>query len=200
MNTRRAVTLIEFLVVFGILAILTGLLLPAVQKARERALEIKCKNNLYQLNLAVGEYVVVHKSLPKLGSDEIIGGWSYEILPFIEQKALHDCTKTGIAISAAPEAILRPPPIFCCPFREERDEPTVTNMLPANYVLVPTSGRDSFLLFDAPIQLQVPWASGPELSHSNVVNSTGPHHGGFFFSQGFQEGVGFVLNGQQIGW
>jgi len=126
MRRRIAFTLIELLVVIAIIAILIGLLLPAVQKVREAAARMQSTNHLKQIGLAAHNYADANQTLPPSFVEASSaafpqwkdGSWMVNILPYVEQGNLKQVVDNNAATSGQYYAITynqSPPKIFINP-------------------------------------------------------------------------------------
>lgn len=138
MKSRQAFSLVELLVVIGIISILIALILPAVQKARATAARIECANNLRQIALALHQYHDARKCFPPGITSFRAGGrhdrydnlgWRPRIMPYLDQQAYWEKTERDYRRSSQPNwkpfhtQIDQVVPVFACPFDDRALQP-----------------------------------------------------------------------------
>jgi type II secretory pathway pseudopilin PulG len=163
-RNRSAVSLIEVLVVIALIGVMVGLLMPAVQRARESANYIKCRHQLRQIGLAIHSYEVFYGYFPGAGIVPFQDSVLARILPYMEQTNLHDriatdqplYTPIGDSVYLHPsQADVARTPVtnFLCPsdgqspFFSNHDNATTAG---SNYVLNAGTGTGTYYDFRYP--------------------------------------------------
>ena len=139
---RRAFTLVELLVVIAIIAVLNGLLLPAVQSAREAGRRVQCSNHLKQVGLAVSATHDARRAFPtgRKTRDNMDVSWAFRLLPFMEQQAIHDAWNSSVpaADPGNATAMRQPVATLFCPSRRA---PAADRNFDNNNSIPPTSSQ-----------------------------------------------------------
>jgi prepilin-type N-terminal cleavage/methylation domain-containing protein/prepilin-type processing-associated H-X9-DG protein len=152
---RRGFTLIELLVVIAIIAVLIGLLLPAVQKVREAAARTQCQNNLHQIALAAHGYQDANQGLPP-GFDVQSVGPLVPLLPYLEQENQYKLFSFR-------------PALFFAWFRDPLNRPTTTNTTTIPRPPAPYGSEGNFKVFLCPS------APAPDPSSTAIQSVTPPN-------------------------
>lgn len=184
---RRGVTILELVIVFTIIAILVGLLFPAIQFALKLSRTSACDNHLRQLRLALDSYVDATRShfpLPPLADRP--SGWALELLPFIEEANLYNTFDfKGNWMSPANQAAARNrPALFYCPVVPEADS-TMPGVAVTHYLLridprdrVRPSRSRSWQVIHAAEGVTIPWCTSPEIPWAGPLPAP-PHSSAF---------------------
>lgn len=209
-RSHRGFTLVELLVVIAIIGILIALLLPAIQKAREAARRMHCSNNLKEIGLACINHVDNLKFYPTGGwgwkwagdadrgfGPRQPGGWLYNILPFMEQKQLHDLNKGGNT-KGGKAMVETPISTFRCPSRTQAStHPFINGQTPINLipdrpsVMAPTdyAGNGGDVIRSSKTGNEIP--PGPD-SYADAQNNWEPNNRWLEFGGNVFDSTGII--------
>ena len=161
MNKQRGVSLVELIVVLGIIAVMLAIFLPASFRVREAARETVCKNNLRQVNLGLLQQLNVG-GIPPTNPESTVGGWAIELLPFLEEGNLDSYIESDISLTQLDPRFYGRPRVFECPTQ----------------------------LNNRPVSASSPEIT-PARFRIEVDSEEGPHYGGFYHVNAWQRGVEF---------
>jgi len=172
---RLGISLLETIAVLCIIAVLLGLLIPAVHMAHEAVRGTSCQNNLHQLVVALEQYRVTTTKFPKPAPPNAVGGWAIAILPFLGDQPLADGLAGNPSINKVSlmPIISHRPAIMTCPGGWEGDSST-PGVPAAHYA----AGQE--VVGDVPLTSRIPWVESPLSRSQPALRGQGPHWGGYY--------------------
>lgn len=184
-NARRAVSLLETIIVLFIIGLMMALLFPALMAARHRALAFQCQNNISQLSMALSNSISATHRFPQPNR------WTVDLLRWMEEQPLADTIPVVIPKGAV---FGRPKPMQCPNQSDEHS--TVVDVETCDYILVVDRAipydrpeRVGWTIVDRPLIEEKdphdPWYVGPEMTPDQELlmftNRQGPHQGGLYY-------------------
>lgn len=173
LSKRAGVSLVEMLVVLTIIGILTGMMLPAIQRLRQTANETVCRNNIHQMVIAIEGYREIHGRIPNPGIPDKVNGWMVEILPYLEGRNLHDLLPLNFDLNEVDKDLYQPPRIYHCQVAKRFN--LSQGIQRSHYVLIELEAREKFLIRDTPIEINIPWLAGAEMELGAWSALPAPH-------------------------
>lgn len=188
-GSRRGMTVLELLVVIGIVALLLALVLPAVQSGRESARRLQCTNNLRQIGLALHHSHDLHTKLPpgwtESEATRTAWAWTTAILPQIEQSGVYESIDHSRSIDSDVHAELRKTqmPVMLCP----------SDLVPASFSLYAAAHGDDELHGAQPSE-QAVLVDLPSSNYIGIFGNTDPD------AVEGHSGNGTFLKDNGLGW
>jgi len=171
---RRGVSLVELLVCLAIIGLMISMLMPAIHAVRMSSQRTVCVNHKSQINLSLQMYADANKALPPAPRPGFPSGWTWEILPFMEEGAMQATLEPGQPISAAvnASAARSRPPLYRCAFASSWRSSDVAGVLPSDFLAVVSESKPgsrkrndiSLSIVHAPETNTLPWPVAAEIS------------------------------------
>ena len=171
---RRGVSLVELLVCLAIIGLMISMLMPAIHAVRMSSQRTVCVNHKAQINLALQMYSDAHKALPPAPRPGFPSGWTWEILPFMEEGATQTTIVASQPITATgnASAARSRPPLYRCAFASTWRSSDVTGVLPSDFVALVSESKPgsrkrtdiAFSIVHSPETNTLPWPVAAEIS------------------------------------